>query len=82
MRVLRIFLFLTLTLGPLSLLPIAEAHIVGAPTQDDQGYRFQFRTDPPFAYTGEEVFLAFSIRNASDDLDLSNARASIIISRI
>ena len=81
MRVLRILLFLTLTLGPLSLLPISEAHIVGARTQDDQGYRFQFRTDPPFAYTGEEVFLASSIRNASDDLDLSNAQASIIISR-
>ncbi len=80
MRV-RSFLFLAFTLGLLSPLPISEAHLIGALTQEDRGYRFQFLTDPSFAYTGEEIFLAFSIQNASDNMDISNAQASVTISR-
>ena len=81
MRVHQILFMLLLTsmLATTLLAPRSEAHLVGGFTRDDQGFRFQFVTDPSIPIVGEEVFLAFSMQNASNGVGIENAIASVMI---
>ena len=81
MRVHQILFLLVLAsmLAPIFLVPSSEAHLVGGLTRDDQGFRFQFVTDPSFPLVGEEVVLAFSMQNASNGVGIENAIASVMI---
>ena len=73
-------LVLGFILALISLVPSSEAHLVGGLTRDDQGFKFQFITDPSLPIAGEEIFLAFSIQNATNGFGVLNEEVLVRIS--
>ena len=81
MRPHPIFLFLIFSILAQTNLPNTQAHISGGLTTDVGGYRFQFNIDTTFLKEEQEVYLSFSIQNASNSIGIEDGLASVTISK-